>query len=298
MTVTVALSPSSIAFVPLRSDTVNCTTFDVSSLSVMVSVCADGCVIARLLAANPVTSTVRSGWSISLSRAAIVTVPVLVVPPAAMVSVVPLRVKSPITAGFTGAAETATVVAWLDGWSRVAVTVLDPPSSEIEVGASTSVTTGVASLSASVTVRPPAGATVSPDAVVVPLTRTVSSGSSVSSSTGARSKVAAALIVSAGIVTVRSGTSEKSVPATAVTPATVTVTAVASGRAASFSVAVTVTVRAGPVASSATVSGETDSVTVVDAVSSSAIVSVCAWGCTISRSLAAVPETVALLFPV
>ena len=40
-----------------------------------------------------------------------VTVPVLVVAPAAMVSVVPACVKSPETAGDTGEAETVTVTA-------------------------------------------------------------------------------------------------------------------------------------------------------------------------------------------
>ena len=278
-------------------ETVSVSPVDATSSSVMASVRFEGAVTARAFAAVAETVTFLSPSATVLLVAAIVTVPVLAVAPAAMVSVEPLFVKSFGSVLVPAAAETVTVVSSLDGWSRVAVTVLVPPFSEIEAGVSTSVTVGVASLSAIVTVGATAGPTVRPGAVVVPVTPTVSPASSVSSSTGASVNIAVALLSPAGIVTSKGGTAVKS-PAVAVTPATVTFTTVASGRAALFSVAVTVTLRAFPVAPSGMLAGETDSVTSVDAVSSSVMVSVCAAGCTIFRSLVAVPETVTLLSPV
>ena len=64
--------------------------------------------------AIPDTVTDLSGASTSLPFAVMVTVPVLDMPPAAIVSVAPLCVKSPETAGETGAALTVTVVAALE----------------------------------------------------------------------------------------------------------------------------------------------------------------------------------------
>ena len=200
--------------------------------------------------------------------------------------------KSSAAVPVPGAEATAIVVASLEGWSRLAVTVLDPPSSVIEAGASTSVTVGATSLSASVTEAVP---TVRPVAVVDPLTVSVSSGSSISSFSGASVKVPVWLVAPEAIVIVKSLTATKSVTAVAVFPATETVTGTVVARAAPFSIAVTVTVRAAPVAPSETLDGDTDNSTVVESASSSLIASVCAVGCTIPRPFDAEPLTVTLL---
>ena len=100
---------------------------------------------ARVFSAVPVTLTCLSGASTSLFSAATVTVPVLAVSPAATVSIVPVCVKSPATAGDTADADTMTVVSASDGCDSVAVTRVTPPFSEIDVGASTSVTAGTSS---------------------------------------------------------------------------------------------------------------------------------------------------------
>ena len=106
---------------------------DAPSSSVRVSVTSAGAVTPRLLAAVADTVTVLSGASRLLSTPVRVTVPVLVVAPAATVSTLfALSVKSPSTAGATAAADTVTVVASLEARSRVAVTVLMPPFSLIE----------------------------------------------------------------------------------------------------------------------------------------------------------------------
>ena len=69
----------------------------------------------------------------SLSTAVMVTVPLLVCEPAAMVSVLfVLRLKSDEVAGDTAVAATVRVTAWLDTALSVAVTLLVPPFSEIE----------------------------------------------------------------------------------------------------------------------------------------------------------------------
>ena len=101
---------------------------------------------------DPDTVTVLSGVSTLLFTAVTVTVPVPVVEPAPIVSVDPLSVKSPETAGDTGVAETVTVTASLDGPLSVAVTVLTPPFSLIEDGLSTSATVGAPSSSVIVSV--------------------------------------------------------------------------------------------------------------------------------------------------
>ena len=110
------------------------------SSSVIVSVSSPGFDTPPPLAA-PDTVTVLSAASTALSAAVIVTVPVLAVAPAAMVSVLLVEsVKSPATAGETAAADTVTVTAALDAADSVAVTVLDPPFSEIDAGDSSRVT--------------------------------------------------------------------------------------------------------------------------------------------------------------
>ena len=94
------------------------------------------------------TVTLLSGLSAALLTAVTVTVPVLDVDPAAMVSfVLVLRLKSPATAGETGAADTVTVTASLETALNSAVTVLVPPSSEIDDELSASDTVGVFSSS-------------------------------------------------------------------------------------------------------------------------------------------------------
>lgn len=120
----------------------------------MVSVVADGCVIPRLLVALPETVTsLSSDTATALSTAVIVTAPVLAVPPAATVSVVPACVKSPATAPVdaTGGASTVTVVGSTDGCDSAAFTVETSPFSEIDAGSSISSTVGAASLSVVVT---------------------------------------------------------------------------------------------------------------------------------------------------
>ena len=98
------------------------------------------------------TVTVLSAASTSLSTAVNVTGPVLVVEPAAIVSVAPLCVKSPDTAGDTAAADTVTVTASLDTPLSIAVTVLFPPSSLTDDGSSSRDNVGVPSSSVIVSV--------------------------------------------------------------------------------------------------------------------------------------------------
>ena len=127
-------------------------TVGVLSSSVMVSVWSEGFETPPPLAVAD-TVTVLVAAETELSTAVIVTVPVLVVEPAAIVSVVFVdKLKSPDTAGLTAVAETVTVTAALDVPDSVAVTVLEPPFSEIEDGLSTSVTVGVPSSSVMVSV--------------------------------------------------------------------------------------------------------------------------------------------------
>ena len=205
----------------LDGDTVSVTCVDVDSSSVIVSVTASGDSMARSFCAEPVTVTSRSRWSMSLSRAAIVTTPMLVVDSAAMVSVVPLCVKSSASApdAASGVVDTVTIVSSLEGWSSVAVTVLtvlEPPSSGIDTGSSTSDTCGVASLSTIVTCTPPTGNTVRPE--TDPVTTTVSFGSSIVSFTGASVNVAVPSVLPELMVSVTSLTCPKSTSSTAVPP--------------------------------------------------------------------------------
>ena len=296
---TVTRRAGPVAFSATRSgDAVRVTTVEGSSSSVIVKVTGPGWSTAWAFLAVPDTVTSLSGASTTLSSDATVTVPVLTVFPAAMVSVrFALSVMSPGTAGGTGDAVTVTVVASLDATSRVAVTTttrVDVALSAIESGLSAKVTTGVASSSVIVTVRPAAGLTSRPDTCVAgPLTTTVRSGSSSALSLGARSNVALALAKPVGIVIVKPETAVKSVPSTAVPADTVTGTSTAASvRGAPSRVAVTVTVRAGPVASSATRAGVTVSSTAVDGRSSSVISRMTFPGWVTVRAFTASPDTV------
>ena len=99
------------------------------------------------------TVTVLFGASTVLLTAVIVTVPVLAVAPAAIVSVLLfVMVKSLLVAGLTAVAETVTVTAALEACDSVAVTLLVPLFSEIEAELSSSVTVGVPSSSVMVSV--------------------------------------------------------------------------------------------------------------------------------------------------
>ena len=102
------------------------------SSSEIVSVWSEGAATPLPPVAVADTVTSLSAVTTELSLAVIVTVPVLVVAPAAIVRVVPLCVKSPDTAGDTGEEETVSVTASVDAAFSVAVTAVEPPFSEIE----------------------------------------------------------------------------------------------------------------------------------------------------------------------
>ena len=242
-------------------------TVGVPSSSVIVSVRAAGAVIpAGPAVTAALTCTVLFGASIVLSSAATVTAPVLSVWPAVIVSVVlPLSLKSFATVPVSGAADTFSVTSWLLAPLRLAVTVLTPPFSEMEVGDSSRVTVGIASLSVISNV---VESTVSP--VAFPLTVRVSRPSATLSSVGTRLNVAVPLLLSAGMVSGKFETVPKSAPAVAVPLPTDTVTDVSVVLAAPSSLPVTVTVV--EPAPSETAVGFTESVTLLDAVSSSVIV--------------------------
>ena len=145
------------------------------------------------------------GASTLLSTPVMVTVPVLLVSPAAIVSVLLVdSVKSPLTAGLTGAADTVTVVAALETADSVAVTVLSPPFSGIELFDSARVSVGVASSSVMVIC---VALTLSPEALVVPLMLSVSPvPSSTVSCFGSMLNAAVPLDAPAGMVNVKSST--------------------------------------------------------------------------------------------
>ena len=138
------------------------------SLSAMVSVTSAGPVRLPPPVALPFTLTRLSGASMSLLTAVIVTTPVLAVAVAAMVSFVPVSVKSsaraPVEA--TGVTLTVTVTAVLSGTFRLAVTVAVPPPSDMEVDdrprltvcaqAGAGATASAAARSASAARKPPA----------------------------------------------------------------------------------------------------------------------------------------------
>ena len=128
-------------------------TVGVPSSSVIVSVRAAGAVspVGPAVTAA-LTCTVLAGASIVLSSAATVTAPVLSVWPAVIVSVVlPLSLKSFVTAPDSGAADTFSVTVSLVAPLRLA-TVLTPPFSEMEGDDSSRVTVGVPSSSVIVSV--------------------------------------------------------------------------------------------------------------------------------------------------
>ena len=160
VTVTAALdacdSAAVTVLVPPFSDTEaelsSSVTVGVLSSSVMVSVLLAGFDTLPPLV-TPDTVTVLFGASTLLLFAVIVTVPVLAVLPAAIVrSLLFVIVKSLLVAGLTALAETVTVTAALDACDSAAVTVLDPPLSDIEAELSSRVTVGTPSSSVMVSV--------------------------------------------------------------------------------------------------------------------------------------------------
>ena len=118
----------------------------------IVSVWDDGAETPWPAVTEPETVTVLSGASTALFTAVTVTVPVLVVWPAAIVSVAPASVKSPETAGDTADADTVTTTDALDAPLSAAVTVLIPPFSPIDDGLSTRLNVGAPSSSVIVSV--------------------------------------------------------------------------------------------------------------------------------------------------
>ena len=126
-------------------------------------------------------------------------------------------------------------------------------------------------------------------------TRTVSSGSSVSSSTAWRSNTAVPDVRPASMVRVKAGTAAKSSPSVAVWADTCMLYTVSPSRAVPFSVAVTVTRVVRPSAANA---GDAERMARVDGDSSSVIVSVTSAGAVTARSFVATPETVTVLVAV
>ena len=143
VTVTASLdAPESVAVTvdtPLLSETddgdsPSATVGNASSSSSVNGVGGGSFAWPRLSDAVPESVTVLSGASIALSTAVNVTVPVLVVEPAAIVNLSALdSAKSPDTAGATGDTPTVTVTATPDIRSSRAVTVATPPFSAIEL---------------------------------------------------------------------------------------------------------------------------------------------------------------------
>ena len=107
-------------------------------------------------AAVAVTVTDLFAASTLLSLPRTVTVPALVVAPAAMVSVVPDCVKSPATAPVEATADddTVSVTGWLDGPDSAAVTVETPPFSETADGPRARLAVGRVSSSVRVSAAP------------------------------------------------------------------------------------------------------------------------------------------------
>ena len=137
------------------------------SSSRMTRVAGDGAATPRPPVAVADTLTCLRPDAPALSTAVTVTKPVLAVAPAARVSVVvALSMKSPATAGATGAADTVKVVASVVGCDRRAVTVLTSPLSRTEAGVSTRVAVAVASSSVRVRVASAGFATPWPPAAV------------------------------------------------------------------------------------------------------------------------------------
>ena len=175
VTVTASLeAPESVAVTvdtPLLSETDDGDSTRVTvgnaSSSVIVNVTFDGAATPLAPETVPETVTDLFGESTEFPTAVIVTVPVLVASPDAIVNVSALdNVKSPETAPAPAAAETVTVTAALDVPESVAVTVDTPLLSETDDGDSTRVTVGGPSSSRIVNVTLDGSATLLPPETV------------------------------------------------------------------------------------------------------------------------------------
>ena len=296
VTVTASLdTPESVAVTvdtPLLSeiddeDSTSATVGNASS-SLSVNVTSEGAATPLPPETVPETVTDLSGESTEFPCAVIVTVPVLVVSPAAIVSFVMLdsSVKSPATAPAPGAAATVTVTASLDAPESVAVTAATPLLSPIDDGDSPSVTVGNASSSVIVNVTLDGADTPLPPDIALADTVTSLFGASTEfpfalTVTTLELVVSPAVIVS--FVALDSVKSSASVPAPAAA-ATVTVTAALD---APESVAVTVDT---PLLSEID-DGDSPSAT-VGSVSSSSSVNVTLDGAATPLPPETVPETV------
>ena len=175
VTVTASLeAPESVAVTvdtPLLSETDDGDSTRVTvgnaSSSVIVNVTFDGAATPLAPETVPETVTDLFGESTEFPTAVIVTVPVLVASPDAIVNVSALdNVKSPETAPAPAAAETVTVTAALDVPESVAVTVDTPLLSETDDGDSARVTVGGPSSSRIVNVTLDGSATLLPPEAV------------------------------------------------------------------------------------------------------------------------------------
>ena len=173
---------AAVPSVTLTEAVPNASTADSSSR--MRSVVDEGSATSRPPLAEPLTVSRLAAATMSLSTAVNVTVPVLVVEPAAMVSVLfVLSVKSAATAGETGAADTVTVTSSLEATLNAAVTVADPPFSGIALELSSSDNVGASSSSVMVTVAEASLSDTWADGFgSLSVTVSVSSGSSTASS--------------------------------------------------------------------------------------------------------------------
>ena len=211
-----------------------------ASSSLSVNVTLDGAVTPLPPETVPETVTDLSGESTEFPCAVIVTLPVLVVSPAAIVSFVRLdsSVKSSATAPAPAAAATVTVTASLDAPESVAVTAETPLLSPIDDGDSPSVTVGNASSSVSVNVAFDGAATPLPPETV-PETVTDLFGESTEFPTAVTVTVPVLVVSPDAIVNLSALDNVKS-PETAPAPAAAATVTVTASLDAPESVAVTV----------------------------------------------------------
>ena len=208
-----------------------------SSLRVSVAgVTGNGEVPLTCRVSSPSTITSLTGVSEKSASA-------LVAPTGMVMEKLPTAPKSSPTVAVLPSTETCTTVFWVRAPSfraAVTVTVCWPPCSVTRMGFSVS-SIPVEAISSSLRVSV-AGVTVNGE---VPLTCRVSFPSAITSLTGLSEKVFCPLGWVAGMVTLKEGIAAKS-SASAVSPATVTLTTVSWRRVPAFRVAVTVTVRRPP----------------------------------------------------
>ena len=239
-TVNVAVPPSSVTRSRSDDDVTGDTTNPAVSSSVSVSVTPAGAGADTLLPLETALITIiacLSGESTSFPFAVTVTVPVLVVEPAAIVSVSLDRLKSAATTPGPDA-PTVTVTATLDAPESVAVTVETPPSSGIDVCDSASVTAGLASSSSSASLTSDGAATPLPPEAA-PETVTCLSGESTAFPFAVTVTAPALVVEPAAMVSVVALDSTKSA-ATAPAPAAAPTVTVTASLDAPDSVAVTV----------------------------------------------------------